>query len=309
VLEEFLRRVPLERRLADDEREERRAQRVDVGAAVHPRLVQPLLRRDEVGRADHRAVVELLRQPVLGLGGTGQAHVENLDRPAPVADEVAGLDVAVDEPLLVRVLQAGRGLRDVLRRRGVRDGPVAVENLLERLALDVLHHEVRRVVVPGDVEDADDVRVVQRRRGAGLALEPFEREFVILVLAGHENLDRHLAVQFQVFGEVHRPHPAAAEQILDDVRADPEPAVPAGEQLLGLEAGDHPLRDQGRGGLLGVARQGEVGDPGELIWSRNSTLAKEIDQLAGRSRGAGHGLSTHREDGRCESRGVNQRQA
>ena len=194
----------------------------------------------------------------------GQPHVEDLDRAALVAHQVAGLDVAVDEPLLVRVLQSGRGLRDVLGRGRVRDRAVAIEDLLERLAVDVLHDEVGHVVVPRDVEDADDVRVVERRGRAGLAEEPLERELLVLVAARHEHLDRDLAVQFQVLREVDRAHPAAAEHVLDDVAADPEPLVPAGEELLGLKARQQSLRDELGRGLLRLVRQAQVGQCREL---------------------------------------------
>ena len=47
-----------------------------------------------------------------------------------------------------------------------------LDDLRQRLAADVLHHDERRLVELAGVVDVDDVGVVQRGEGAGFAGEP-----------------------------------------------------------------------------------------------------------------------------------------
>ena len=94
----------LEGRAAGDQKIKRPAEAVEVRADVHL-AVDRLLRREVVGSAEHAAVVELLGQVVLvNVEEAGQAEVEDLNRAGAVEEQVAGLDVAVDEAGLVGVL-------------------------------------------------------------------------------------------------------------------------------------------------------------------------------------------------------------
>ena len=135
----------------------------------------------------------------------------------------------MDEAFLVGVLESGRGLGDIFD--GGREGErtVAVEEVLERLAFDIFHHEIRHIVVAGDVEDAHDVGVVERCDRAGLALKAHAREFLIFVLTRHQYLDGDFAMKRDVFRQVHRPHAAAAEHVLHRVRPDAKSLVAPGQ--------------------------------------------------------------------------------
>jgi len=75
------------------------------------------------------------------------------------------------------------------------------QRAMQRRSLDVLHHEVIR---PDVVQDAD-VRMVQRRNGLGLELEP-------LPVAAFERLYRDRPAQARVDGLVHLSHAASANQ-------------------------------------------------------------------------------------------------
>jgi hypothetical protein len=108
-LEDVVEACSLERRPAGQEVVERADKAVDVGADVSVAGIDALLRRNEVGRAEHLAFV---RQRPVGRdlpAHLGQSEVEHLDhRPVPLGGEheVAGLDVAVNHAVLVRMLQA-----------------------------------------------------------------------------------------------------------------------------------------------------------------------------------------------------------
>src|SRR5258706_44227 len=71
----------------------------------------------------------------------GHAEVEELDLPALCQQQVARLDVAVNEPAFVSMLQAEGSLPDVLAGLGRRKPSALLDNLGEVLALSVLHDE------------------------------------------------------------------------------------------------------------------------------------------------------------------------
>ena len=102
--------------------------------------------------------------------------------------------------------------------------PLLLDDLLERAALQVLHGDVGAAVGLAAVVDRDDVRVVEARRGLRLAPEALDELAVLGVALGHD-LERDLAAEARVLGEVHRRHAADAEA--------PEHAVAAVERLTG----------------------------------------------------------------------------
>ena len=109
-------------------------------------------------------LVALARPKSITLG-TGLAVVA-LDQ------DVRRLEVAVDDPLLVRVLHRRADLAE--ERQPLREAePVLVAVVGERDALDQLHDEERPAAVGGaGVEDLGDVGVVHQRQGLPLGLEP-----------------------------------------------------------------------------------------------------------------------------------------
>jgi hypothetical protein len=138
-------------------------------------------------------------------------------------------------------------------RRGDRLAP---QPLVERLAVEERHHHVRPAAVLADVQDRDDVVVVELGGGAGLAQEPLAVDS-----AGGERrlerLDRDLAAEPRVLGEVHRAHPALAELAEHEVLADPRR-----ERVgAGVRAGRGPApgdRLVGRRGRVGAGARGFV---------------------------------------------------
>ena len=104
--------------------------------------------------------------------GAGDPEVGD-QRPALGVDQhVLRLEVAVDDPVLVGEPRRLEDLADQ-RRPPARRQP-ALDQLLERRALDVLHRDVVGAVDLAAVEDADDVRVLEPGRRRGLAAEALD---------------------------------------------------------------------------------------------------------------------------------------
>jgi hypothetical protein len=139
---------------------------------------------------------------------------------------VARLQVAVDQPLGVdRPQPLGDFLAvpdDVVER--ARTLP---DDLAQRAALEVLHHEEQVPVVLHDVEHRRDVGVVDPARDLDLAQEPPARGLV-RGEPRRERLDRDRAVEVAVLRPIHLPHAARADELLDVVVADAH----SGEQSL-----------------------------------------------------------------------------
>ena len=75
-----------------------------------------------------------------------------------VEQDVRGLQIAVQDSLVVRVDQGNGDLAEV--RRGVVTAQRSVaEKVFERAVLHVLHHVVRRIGFPADLEELHDVAI------------------------------------------------------------------------------------------------------------------------------------------------------
>ena len=125
----------------------------------------------------------------------GEAEVEDLDLPVGRELDVGGLEVAVDDPLLVRRLERlgdlprdGEGL--VERQRA------ALQPFGEVFALDELHDEGADAARLLEAVDRGDVGVLQLGQDLRLALEPREAVGVGGERLG-EDLDRDLALELR----------------------------------------------------------------------------------------------------------------
>ncbi len=113
-----------------------------------------------------------------------------------------------------------------LHREGDLPAEVDRQAVLERMAFgqhgqggagDQLHHHPEIVAVLHDVVDLHDRRMVEAGQRPGLAAETLP---ALEILAAVQPLERHLAGQAVVPGEVDLAHAAAAEQALETVGAD-----------------------------------------------------------------------------------------
>ena len=174
-----------------------------------------LLRAHVRRRADRRA---RLRE-VLRVDHARDAEVHHDRTPLAVHHDVRRLDVAMHHALAVRVVERAGNLRENRLRHRNRKRLVLREQVIERAAVDVLHHEVQEAVLLLHRMDVDDVRMVELRRGARLGEEPVPHALTVREPRQH-NLDGHAAVELQVLREKDGGHSAASELSPDLVLAE-----------------------------------------------------------------------------------------
>src|SRR5262249_10866015 len=88
-------------------------------------------------------------------------------------------------------------------------------------ALDVLHDDVRHLILIAEVVYGDDVRMLQPAGGSRFHVQPVLEAFVVRhVGADQDRLDRHDAVDDRIARLVNHAHAAAAERGQDFVLAD-----------------------------------------------------------------------------------------
>jgi hypothetical protein len=174
----------------------------------------------------------------VAVGQAGDPEVGQLGDAAPLlgpvgADDVGRLDVAVDDPARVRVLERAAQRHPDPQRVAVRQLPRA-QQLGQGPAVHELGDQVDRVAVAAGLVQADDAGVRQPGRGDRLALGAH-----VEIAVDGDPLDRHVALQVLVVRPVDDPHPAGAEALAQAV---------AGEHELDGRAG----LVSGRGGRVGV---------------------------------------------------------
>ena len=160
--------------------------------------------------------------------------------------EVRGLDVAVDEPAGVRGAEAVEHLEEVPRGVGdaERAAAPALDELVEALALDVLHDHEMDVPLAADLEGPRQVGVLDAPGEVHLAAEPVQRLLLLERLLGGEHLDRDATAVGLVDGEEDLAHPPFAERPEDAVSAQDEALGRPREHLAGLVRGQRPRLHQ-----------------------------------------------------------------
>ena len=154
-----------------------------------------------------------------GVGQLREAEVEDLDAAVARHEYVLGLDVAVHDAAVVRGRKTGRQLDRKLNRPAHRQPTRGVvQDTSKGRAVEQLRDDVRGRAVGTDLVNRQDVRMVQRSRGASFLFEATEP---IRIGAGRQDLDRDVAAEPGVARAVDLAHPAGADERHDFVRANP----------------------------------------------------------------------------------------
>ena len=128
----------------------RRPQAVEVGTAIDLEAVTSLLGCDVVGRAQTILAEDHGQRELIiehRFRGHGQPKIQNVRVAQFIHQDVGRLEVAVNQPVAMRVLQPSRDmLRDVTRDRP-RDRSAESHELVDADATDQIHHHVVNLAV------------------------------------------------------------------------------------------------------------------------------------------------------------------
>ena len=155
--------------------------------------------------------------------------------------QVGRFDVAVNQALSCRVLQAERRLPDEIAGPGHGQRAGLIHQALEVHAGDALHHQVMRVEHLTGLEDTHDVRMIQAggrlhfaaKAAQGVAaLEPFFQQ----------HLESDQGAGLRQTRLVDDAHAALAEPVHQDIRTQKQPVGLAAQQSPDLEGVSQPRR-------------------------------------------------------------------
>ena len=220
-------RLGAERVLPGDQVIEHDAQRVDVGARVDA-VAANLLGRHRVRRAEPGADDGQPALARVGVQQLGDAEVQQLDHAlaADLGDEdVARLEVAVDDAEIVRRLQRGADRLQNLQHLAGREAPALVQHRPQVDALEQLHHVERAPVGQiVELEDVDDARVLDHVDGARFLHEARDHLRRRRELPA-QHLDRGAPAEDPVLRLVDGAAAAGGELLLQDVGAGQRPRL------------------------------------------------------------------------------------
>ena len=119
---------------------------------------------------------------------------------------VLGLQIAVNDPLVVRRRKAAGHLNRAFRRLAHCER-AAREPFTQRLAIEQFHNRVGPPVVGAEIENRHDVRMQKRSDRFRFVLEP-RQSVDVLRKPGRKDLDGYVAIEASVPGIIDFAHPA-----------------------------------------------------------------------------------------------------
>ena len=156
---------------------------------------------------------------LLGSGDLGDAEVGDLGRPIGGDHDVGRLDVAVNDALLVGVVEGVGGLRQDAEHPLRRHGSLFRQPLIHGRPVHVLHGDVRQVVLLLHVVNGDDAGMGEDSRRSRFPEKALPQAFLLFrgaLFAQLDGLDGHRPPDVRIDGVVHHAHGATA-QLSDDL--------------------------------------------------------------------------------------------
>ena len=133
----------------------------------------------------------------------------------PESSTLSGLMSRCTMPRSCAYCERARDVAEDAQDVGDRERRLLGQPRAQRLALDERHRVVRQAVRVARREHGNDVRLLERRRRADLALEPLGADAGGEL--GRQDLDDDLASEPRLVGDEDARHPAAAELALERV--------------------------------------------------------------------------------------------
>ncbi len=171
------------------------------------------------GKSGRAAGADGLREG--GLGDLGEAEVDDLGAAGSSDEDVSGLDVAMDDALVMRGIE-GIGDLDAEVEHSVEPEALMEDAAVEGVALKQLHGNEVATLFPAHGINSADIGVIQRGGGARLKEKTIERGGV----AGEgvrKEFKRDTAMQVEVFSLIDHPHAAGTKLGKNAIVADGRP--------------------------------------------------------------------------------------
>ena len=163
------------------------------------------------------AASDCIRLGVISGDGLGQPEVQNLHQSRRGHLDVGGLQIAMDDPALVRGVERIGDLPGHRQRLGNRQRP-SRQSIRDRLPLDQLHHQRLDAVGVFDAVNGGDVRMIERRQDARFALEA--RPSIGIGGEGvRQDLHGHVALQPRVACAIDLAHATCTDALVQLVDA------------------------------------------------------------------------------------------
>ncbi len=182
----------------------------------------------------------------------GQTEIEHLGVVVWGDDDIGRLHIAVDQALIVRMLQSNRDLAEQPGGPSHRQRALIAYQAIKVLARDVLHRDVVHALAKSNL-------VGPRQVGMGDALAHFhfaakarQQTFFRTGTLGRQDLQGNQRLTARVPSQVNSSHAPLANRCQDMERPEHQPDSHAAEQLAGLKAGQLPSLHQMIGHCFGI---------------------------------------------------------
>ena len=245
------------------------AQRVDVGAMIDAPL-------DALGRGVRQRADECAgARDGGGAGLTGDPEIQHLDGAVVRNHDVVRLDVAVDDPARLGLLERSRDLTADSKRLG-RPQRSGANEIAQRAPFHQLHHEEVLPVFDAIVEQVNGVRGPQEGDDVRLALEALSERLVGLKVLVQQ-LQRHARTVARVGRLIDDAHPAASKDPVEAIVRHHARSVPSGNDHR--SAAHH--RDCTASNVASSQLREHRGEPSPAAASHRGSVSPESDVRPG----------------------------
>ena len=137
-----------------------------------------------------------------------QTEIRHIDATFLIDQDIRALDIAMNGAALVGVRQRAGGRAQDGHHDDERQGALTLDDRIEGLSLDELHHDIVKPTRFSDLIDRNDVRVIQRGGPTGLPPQPLG-DGASGGTSRQHHFERHRAAQRRIDGLEHGSHAAA----------------------------------------------------------------------------------------------------
>ena len=153
----------------------------------------------------------------------GNTEVQHFYRAVERANDVRRLEIRMNDAFAMRMSECGAGGMNDPQHFGARQAAsrATLDQRIQRATFQQLHHQKHRRAIAIEIEHARNVRMGQRLRFLGLALQRLERlRMLAKILVQHFHRDERIAILSFLLAQIarleHRAHAAAPDLFFEN---------------------------------------------------------------------------------------------